>query len=86
MDNEEENIDYHQQVLDSLEAHNKENEVLAAMDELLRTLQRNKPNDRSEKDRVYAVALTDVQRAYAWFAMFAYDGLPQYEEGSNDRR
>lgn len=84
MDNEETGIDYHQQVLDSLEAHNKENEVLAAIDEVLRALQRNKPNDRSEKDRVYAVALTDVQRVYAWFAMFAYSGLPKYEEVPND--
>lgn len=72
MDNEDED--------NAVLGNEKEDEVMAALDELLRALMRNKPNDRSEKDRVYAVALTDVQKVYAWFSGYAYCGFPEYME------
>jgi hypothetical protein len=50
----------------------KENEVLAALDALLHTLIKNKPNDRSDRDKAYAVAITDTQKVYAWFAVYGY--------------
>lgn len=58
--------------------HDRENEVLGALDNLLRVLMRNKPGDCSELDKVYAVALTDTQKVYSWFSMYAYGGLPEY--------
>lgn len=61
----------------------KEFEVLRCLDDLLRTLQANKPNDRSEKDRIYAVTITDVQKVYAWF-QYVFSSLPHYEPVAND--
>lgn len=73
-------MDYEDEDEDGVLGNEKENEVMAALDELLRALMRNKPNDRSELDKVYAVALTDVRKVYAWFAGYAYCGFPEYME------
>jgi hypothetical protein len=56
----------------------KQQEVHQRMIELLETLKANKPDDRSELDKVYAVAITDAQKLFAWW-VFAYEGLPPYE-------
>ena len=37
------------------------------------TLRTNKPNDRSEKDRYYAVTITDLEKALAYFITFVLD-------------
>lgn len=37
---------------------------------LLRTLGRNKPGDRSERDRLYAILITDIQKAIAFHAYY----------------
>ena len=60
-----------------------EQAVIRRMDDLLRTLKVNKPNDRSELDKVYAIAITDAQKLYAWW-QFAFLGLPDYSEVTND--
>jgi hypothetical protein len=39
------------------------NAIHAALDELKRA----KPNDRSEQDRIYAVTITDMEKALAYF-------------------
>lgn len=30
------------------------------------SLQEKKPNDRSERDRLYAIALTDIEKVMVW--------------------
>jgi hypothetical protein len=40
--------------------------LLAAVDELIRTLEAHKPDDRSPVDRNYAIALTEAQKLRAW--------------------
>ena len=45
--------------------------VLLAMGQLLTALSLCKPNDRSGLDRVFAIALTDAEKLYAYFHMFA---------------
>ncbi len=49
-------------------------EVLKKLWEALDALKANKPNDRSELDRRYAVAITDQERVIAWFAAFIVAG------------
>lgn len=41
--------------------------VLTALEQALRTLEANKPNDRSKKDRAYAIVKTDLEKATACF-------------------
>ena len=53
-------------------------EVNAKIDELLLLLEEYKPGDRGELDRIYAVAITDVQKLWAWW-QFAHFGLPKIE-------
>ncbi|MBP8291140.1 MAG: hypothetical protein KAX65_00115 [Caldilineaceae bacterium] len=48
----------------------KDEEVEAALLKLLDLLEKNKPNDRSEKDRLWAIIRTDAQKLLAfWFYM-----------------
>lgn len=56
----------------------KQLEVQQRIADLLETLIQNKPNDRSELDKVYAVAITDVQKICAWWD-FAFHGLPPFD-------
>ena len=37
------------------------------------TLRTSKPNDRSEKDRYYAVTITELEKVLAYFTMFVLD-------------
>ena len=39
----------------------------------LETLRENKPNDRSEKDRRFAVTITELEKVYAYYVTFAMD-------------
>ena len=39
----------------------------------LHELKRAKPNDRSAKDRAYAVTITEMEKVHAYFVMFAAD-------------
>jgi hypothetical protein len=36
----------------------------------LNALKMNKPNDKSEKDRAFAIVITDVEKALAYFDVF----------------
>lgn len=45
----------------------KEQEVQEAILKLLDLLERNKPNDRTEKDRLWAIARTDAQKLLAFW-------------------
>ncbi len=56
----------------------KQLEVQQRIADLLLALIANKPNDRSELDKVYAVAITDVQKICAWWD-FAFEGLPPFD-------
>lgn len=44
-----------------------EEQILALMDRFKNRLQTLKPNDRSEKDRIYAMCITKLQEAAALF-------------------
>lgn len=50
-----------------------DDQLLAAMLDLWQKLAEGKPNDRSEKDRRYAVAITKLQEAIVWFKMMVID-------------
>lgn len=45
----------------------KEQEVKEAILILLNLLETNKPNDRSEKDRLWAIVRTDAQKLFAFW-------------------
>ena len=46
-------------------------EVTAAIVSAIRTAKAHKPSNRTELDRVYAVTITELEKAYAYFATFA---------------
>ena len=51
---------------------------MQAMGDLMRALNRlraTKPNDRSEKDRRYAVTITEMEKVAAYFRFFVIEGL-----------
>lgn len=50
-----------------LEDHLTEEQILALMDRFSDRLKALKPNDRSEKDRIYAMCITHLQEAAALF-------------------
>lgn len=43
-----------------------------SMNKALEDLKRNKPNDRSEEDRRYAVTITEMEKAIAYFYYHVY--------------
>jgi len=47
-----------------------EEEVYSQMLSTLQTMKDAKPNDRSEKDRRYAVAITEMEKSIAYFAFY----------------
>lgn len=47
-----------------------EDEVLKAMDALIAALQKEKPNDRSERDRVFAILKTDAEKMRALYMVY----------------
>ena len=44
-------------------------EIATAIKSVLELMASRKPNDRSDMDRVFAVAITDIEKAYCYFAM-----------------
>ena len=56
--------------MDDMPEMTKDEEVEAAIIRLLDLLNEYKPNDRSEKDRLWAIIRTDAQKLLAfWFYM-----------------
>lgn len=49
--------------------------------EVLQTVKDNKPNDRSEEDRYWAIVVTDLEKLAAFFRIYI---LPYNEEVTND--
>jgi len=50
-------------------------DALADLDRALDSLRRNKPEERSELTRVYAVTITQVEQVFAYFKVYAADVL-----------
>ena len=63
--------------------HENEAAIHNQMMRLLESLVASKPNDRSDLDKIYAVAITDVRRLWSWWWL-SYAGLPPYPVDSND--
>ena len=40
----------------------------------LERLKAAKPNDRSDRDRYYAIAITDMEKLYAYFSTWVING------------
>jgi len=47
----------------------RDTEVATALKHVLELMASRKPNDRSDMDRIYAVSITDVEKAYCFFVM-----------------
>lgn len=45
-------------------------EARASLNRALQTLKARKPNDRSDKDRYWAIVITEVEKAMAVFDMY----------------
>ena len=56
-------------------------EVAEAISSAIRTTRAHKPNNRTELDRIYAVTITELEKAYAYFVTFA---LPFTQTGADD--
>lgn len=50
--------------------------VLSEFEELLASMRELKPNDRSEQDRYWAIAITETEKAMAIFKTFVVDNQP----------
>lgn len=50
----------------------KQPEFIAMLEEALRKIEEEKPNDRSEKDRKYAIAKTDLEKLIAYCDYFLW--------------
>lgn len=48
--------------------------VFAEVERLFALLKSNKPNDRSEADRCWAIAVTDMQKLVAFFKVYVVGG------------
>lgn len=59
-----------EQRLDAVGGQDNDYLVLAAIEDALADARRQKPNDRSEKDRAYAVTITELEKALAYFKTF----------------
>ncbi len=47
--------------------------ILISLESSLRMIKRNRPNDRSELDRRYAILITDFEKAIAYFKTYIVD-------------
>lgn len=54
-------------------------QLMVRLGNVLNEFQAKKPNDRSEKDRRYAVTITELEKAIAWFYLWVVkgDSLPR---------
>lgn len=50
-----------------------DDDVLAHIIAAIETTKQAKPNDRSNKDRAYAITITELEKALAYFSIFAAD-------------
>jgi len=57
--------------------------VFGSMKSLLDEMKSFKPNDRGEKDRAYAVTITELEKLIAYFAMFVMKAVED-NDGGND--
>lgn len=48
----------------------------------IRALRGNKPQDKSDKARFYAVTITEMEKVYAYFRIYVLDN--DYENTKND--
>jgi len=48
-------------------------DMLISLESSLRMIQRNRPNDRSEIDRRYAILITDFEKVIAYFKTYIVD-------------
>lgn len=48
--------------------------VFVSLSSSLALMRGSKPNDRSEEDRRYAIAITDMEKVWAYFCTFIEDG------------
>lgn len=51
-------------------------EVIVCIEEALRVLRVNKPDDRSEQDRRYAVTLTELEKVFSYFQTYVINEQP----------
>ena len=54
--------------------------VNTAFLELMRVLSENKPLDRSDRDRAFAIVKTEVEKAWAYYRVFAEPRFEPFEE------
>jgi hypothetical protein len=52
----------------------QEDKSFGALTDALQTLRYYKPNDRSEKDRYWTIAITELEKVIALFSYFIRDG------------
>ena len=50
-----------------------DNELMMTIYGALESLKDNKPNDRSEKDRRFAIMITDMEKIFSYFKTWIYD-------------
>lgn len=48
--------------------------LMAQLGEAYNELKKNKPNDRSEKDRRYAVTITEMEKVLGYFYLWVVKG------------
>ncbi len=58
-------------------------EVAAAIVSAIRSAKAHKPSDRSEQDRAYAVTITELEKAHAYFVVYAA-APPAIQVGEDD--
>lgn len=51
-----------------------------ALEEALRTLRTQKPQDKSETDRAFAVTITELKKATAYFKVFVVQAANDIQE------
>lgn len=44
--------------------------IMEELEQVYQAMKSNKPNDRSEQDRCWAIAITDVQKLVAFFKVY----------------
>jgi hypothetical protein len=62
------------------------NESLKTAQALLAALHRDKPDDKSNLARRYAIAITEAEKLYAWIETWLYDDGCEGKEEDNGAR
>jgi len=67
-------------------ARDQDESAASGMYYMIEGLKARKPNDRSDRDRSYAVTITELERAYAYFVVYvvAPPGGRAEEHGEDD--